>query len=73
MRKATLPTPLWCAQSGQSMIEMLMLTAVLGAIWWLPATAEGHTLWQLLSRIAESSIVHFQWIWNRFLLNPLVF
>ncbi|SFV25021.1 hypothetical protein [Pseudidiomarina donghaiensis] len=52
---------------------MLLLMAVLGAIWWLPATTEGLTLLQLLEGIVESSVAHFRWIWSRFLLNPLVF
>lgn len=72
LSKPTQRTPLLFKQSGQSLIETLLLAALLGAIWWLPATADGQTLVELFGHIANSSATHFRWVWSRFLLNPFV-
>ena len=59
-------------QQGQSLVESVLLTAIIGAIWWLPEMTTGKSVYAIVRDIVMMSKVNAGWLLNQFLLNPLV-
>lgn len=47
-----------------------MLIAAL--IWTVPVTPKGHSIVTMVKHLLQTTSMHFEWIWDNFTLNPLV-
>ncbi|WP_417659883.1 hypothetical protein [Pseudidiomarina sp.] len=54
------------------MIEILLMTIFVAAIWLIPVTSKQATVIEVFEQIAHSTSRHVAWIWMQFTLNPLV-
>lgn len=69
MRRATTVCSL---QKGQSVVELLLLVVALWLVWHTPWSNSDLTIISYVRRITEVVSQRLDWIWNYFLLNPLV-
>ena len=42
------------------------------AMWLIPITADGLNIVEMTKHIVQSTAAHFDWVWQYFTLNPLV-
>lgn len=76
------PQYCWCSkqtlrtafrlQQGQSLVESLIIMSAGALIWIIPVTPLGHSIVAMVTQLVQTTAMHFDWIWNSFTLNPLV-
>ncbi len=57
---------------GQASVEAIILALLLVTIWAWPVTDSGQNLAELLGKVVVSTVALFAWLWDDFLLQPMV-
>lgn len=60
------------SQRGQSAVELLILVSLLLVVWQAPWAGQQVTILSYGKRVVGVIAQRVDWIWNYFLLNPLV-